>query len=179
MAVAFAEILEDFKIEKKVRLDNTSLPLTALNLSQILSITSDNATSMDTLCEHLDDHLSAFDSANRTCCFAHILNLVAKSLLKQFDVKKKKNDSHDETNDDDDRDPQVSDEEHDLLDLADSVDAEELTMAQENDIGDEDEVEEDDEDGWVDELEALTEKEWENLKVILRPVSKMLIKVSN
>jgi hypothetical protein len=132
---------------------------------------------MDTLCEHLEDHLPAFSSVNRTRCFAHILNLVAKSLLKQFDVKKKK--KHGEADGNDDRDLQVSDEEHELLDLADGVNNEELTMAQENDIDDEDEVEEDDEDGWVDELEALTEEERNNLKAILRPVSKMLIKVSN
>jgi hypothetical protein len=131
---------------------------------------------MDTLCEHLEDRLLAFSSVNRTRCFAHILNLVAKSLLKQFDVKKKK---AGEADGDDDRDLQVSDEEHELLDLADGVDDEELTMAQENDIEDEDEVEEDDADGWVDELEALTEEERENLKAILRPVSKMLIKVSS
>ena len=28
--------------------------------------------------------------ANRTRCFAHIINLIVKSLLKQFDVPKKK-----------------------------------------------------------------------------------------
>jgi hypothetical protein len=134
---------------------------------------------MDTLCEHLEDHLLAFSSVNRTRCFSNILNLVAKSLLKLFDVKKKKR--HDEVDDDIDRDLQVSDEERELLDLADGVDDEELTMAQENDIDDGDEVEEDDEDedGWVNELEVLTEEERENLKEILRPISKMLIKVSS
>jgi hypothetical protein len=31
--------------------------------------------------------------ANRTRCFAHIINLVAKSLLRQFDIPNKKADS--------------------------------------------------------------------------------------
>lgn len=132
---------------------------------------------MDTLCEYLEDHLLAFSSVNRTCCFANILNIVAKLSLKQFDVKKKKR--HDEADNNNDRDLQVSDEEHGLLDLADGVDNEELTVAQENDIDDGDEVEENDEDGWVDELEGLTEEEQKNLKAIFRPISKMLIKVSS
>jgi len=60
---------------------------------------------MDTLCEHLEDQLLAFSSVNQTHCFVHTLNLVAKLLLKQFDVKKKR---YDEANDDKDWDLQVS-----------------------------------------------------------------------
>ena len=40
---------------------------------------------------HLAEKLDAFPGEhNRTCCFAHILNLVAKCVMKQFDTPKKK-----------------------------------------------------------------------------------------
>jgi hypothetical protein len=41
--------------------------------------------------EHLADILTEFPgSANRTRCYAHILNLVAKAIMKQFDAPKGK-----------------------------------------------------------------------------------------
>lgn len=41
--------------------------------------------------EHLENILTEFPgSANRTRCFAHILNLVAKGIMKQFDAPKDK-----------------------------------------------------------------------------------------
>ncbi|KAF8873647.1 hypothetical protein CPB84DRAFT_1657788, partial [Gymnopilus junonius] len=52
---------------------------------QVLSMTADNATNMDTLSEHLAQQVPAYSAVNRTRCFLHILNLVAKSLLRQFD----------------------------------------------------------------------------------------------
>ncbi|EIW58948.1 uncharacterized protein TRAVEDRAFT_102125, partial [Trametes versicolor FP-101664 SS1] len=53
---------------------------------QILSVTCDNASNNDTMVAHLEAMLEVFggDYA-RTRCFLHILNLTAKSLLKQFD----------------------------------------------------------------------------------------------
>ena len=42
--------------------------------------------------DHLLTILDNFPgSANRTCCFTHILNLVAKCIMKQFDAPRKKN----------------------------------------------------------------------------------------
>jgi ribosomal protein S13 len=42
--------------------------------------------------DHLATLLENFPGqANRTCCFTHILNLVAKCIMKQFDEPKKKN----------------------------------------------------------------------------------------
>ncbi|KAF8867747.1 hypothetical protein BD779DRAFT_1416233, partial [Infundibulicybe gibba] len=53
---------------------------------QILSITCDNATPNDTMIDELAKLISAFPgAANRTRCFTHILNLTAKSVLRQFD----------------------------------------------------------------------------------------------
>ncbi|PBK83684.1 hypothetical protein ARMGADRAFT_875608, partial [Armillaria gallica] len=55
---------------------------------QILSITCNNASNNDTMVMTLSDSesLPSFSGQeNCTRCFAHVLNLVTKSLLKQFD----------------------------------------------------------------------------------------------
>ncbi|THU93380.1 hypothetical protein K435DRAFT_598906, partial [Dendrothele bispora CBS 962.96] len=53
---------------------------------KLLSITCDNASNNDTMIESLEDKIRDWAGrANRTRCFAHIINLVAKSLLKLFD----------------------------------------------------------------------------------------------
>ncbi|TFK80652.1 hypothetical protein K466DRAFT_467921, partial [Polyporus arcularius HHB13444] len=53
---------------------------------QILSITSDNASNNDTMTEELAALLPEYQGMfGRTRCFLHILNLVANSILKQFD----------------------------------------------------------------------------------------------
>jgi hypothetical protein len=71
-------------------------------LQKLLFITADNASNNDTLCRHLytqmkrqfDDHLEEFPSKqgimrfkggeSQICCFAHILNLVVKAILKDL-----------------------------------------------------------------------------------------------
>jgi hypothetical protein len=53
---------------------------------QILCVTCDNASNNDKMMEALGDLLLGFITSNHTRCFTHILNLVAKLLLKQFDV---------------------------------------------------------------------------------------------
>ncbi|KAK0467345.1 uncharacterized protein EV420DRAFT_1228573, partial [Desarmillaria tabescens] len=58
---------------------------------QILSITCNNASNNNTMVEALGDSdaLPSFNGqASCTHCFAHIVNLVAKSLLQQFDPPK-------------------------------------------------------------------------------------------
>jgi hypothetical protein len=42
------------------------------------------------MCEEIEDNITDFSQVNRIRCFLHIVNLVAKSLLKQFDVSKKR-----------------------------------------------------------------------------------------
>src|SRR6266481_3143445 len=60
-------------------------------VSQMLSLTCDNASCNDKMVEELAMRVTEFPGqANRTCCFAHIINLVAKSLLKQFDLPENK-----------------------------------------------------------------------------------------
>lgn len=103
---------------------------------------------IEAIAEAIDDFPG---EANRTRCFAHITNLVAKSLLKQFDVTKKKTG---ET---------ASSAEIVLQELADGLDVEEvetrLRETEENGPG-----EKDNEDGLIDELAAMTvseREEWE------------------
>ncbi|TFK61242.1 hypothetical protein BDN72DRAFT_731099, partial [Pluteus cervinus] len=52
----------------------------------ILSVTMDNASPNDTMVVELKKNLfPLFKANNRVRCFLHIVNLVAKSLLHQFD----------------------------------------------------------------------------------------------
>ena len=134
-------------------------------------MTADNATNMDTLSEHLADQVASYSAVNRTRCFLHILNLVAKSLLRQFDVTPAQKETDSIEND-------LSPEEEDLLALAEDIDKEELTMALQDDANDDEEAPEgDNDDGWVDEVEELSDEEREALKVHIRPVSRVLVKV--
>jgi hypothetical protein len=65
--------------------------------------------------EDLIDLLPDFPGdANHTRCFAHIVNLIAKSLLWQFDIPKKKGDEV------------LNQTEQDLLDLAGDINLEEV-----------------------------------------------------
>src|ERR1700733_4848515 len=94
LALVFVDILKEFEIEHK-----------------ILSITCDNASNNDTMVEEMAKTLTAFSEVNHTCCFAYIINLIAKSLLKQFDLKEK--------------DEDLTAEEHGLLELAGNIEEEE------------------------------------------------------
>jgi hypothetical protein len=120
LAIAFAEVLHDFGINHK-----------------ILLVTCDNASNNDTMSAELDHMLTKISPVNRTRCFTHILNLVAKSLLKQFGVKQ-----DDEKNDD------LTDDEQALLDLAGDIEQEERTTVQEKDDADNEAEDDDDPEGW-------------------------------
>ncbi|KAG1768274.1 hypothetical protein EV702DRAFT_926550, partial [Suillus placidus] len=53
---------------------------------KILSITANNTSNNDTMIDELADMVAHFGSKNtHTRCFLHIINLVAKSLICQFD----------------------------------------------------------------------------------------------
>ena len=65
-------------------------------------------------------------ATNQTRCFLHILNLVVKSIIRQFDLPKPKKKSSDDDDSDDDRLDQASEE---LLKLAGNIDLEEEIMA--------------------------------------------------
>ena len=58
-----------------------------LTIAQILSITCDNASNNNTMVTKLEKLLEVFPGeSNCTCCFDHIVNLVAKSVIWQFDM---------------------------------------------------------------------------------------------
>jgi len=140
---------------------------------------ADNATNMDKMSEYLDKKVVAYLSVNRTCCFNHVLSLTGKALLKQFDIMKKNSDSEDG----EDLDQVLSPEKEELLELAEGIEEEELTMApdtgtkndEEDTIADKDlqELEE-----WLDKVSSeMTKEEWLALAANIHPVSQVLIKV--
>jgi len=101
---------------------------------------------------------------NQTRCFLHIINLVAKSVIRQFDVTKGKADNSQKSNDA-------------LYVLAEGMDLEDLETQREKESsnGDAD----DNIDGWVDERNILSTANREALDVSVRPVKVVLIKVNS
>ena len=98
-------------------------------------------------------------TANQTRCFTHILNLVVKSILSQFDLLKAK--------------ANIADE---ILKLADGLELEEEISAKEGEEGEE--GEDDNVEGWVDEKEEMSEKQLEELEAHVESIRLLLIKVS-
>ncbi len=134
---------------------------------QILLITCDNASNNDTMIEELAVLIDNFPSpANQTHCFLHILNLVVKSIIWQFDLPKKKKTPADNKNLDD-----LDDATAELLRLAGDIDLEEELMA-DSDEGDDENV-----DGWIDERETMTKDELRELAASVGPVRLLLTKV--
>ncbi len=86
-------------------------------MDQILSVTCDNASPNEVMIDALSDLIVVFPGAeNRTQCFTHILNLVMKAMLHQFDVLKAK-------------EGEVLDvASQALVDLAGDIEMEEVTM---------------------------------------------------
>jgi len=124
--------------------------------------------------EHLSTLVENFPgAANQTRCFTHILNLVAKSILRQFEVKKKTND--DEPDDRDDATKALAALAQEL-ELEDS--STEMVEDPEEELEDDDEVTEDDEDGLGDERDGMSEEEEAELEESLVPIRLMLTKVS-
>jgi len=142
-------VLEDFSVDHK-----------------ILSVTCDNASNNDTMVTELDDLVVGFLTTHCTQCFAHVLNLIAKSLLKQFDVKPNKSNPG-----------KLSDDDAALFKLAEEIKTEESMTAQEMDDADSGAPKNDEVDGWVDELEALTPEECAKLEESIWPVKQTLVKV--
>ena len=153
LAVAFVKVLEEFGIEDKVSsaLHNQILvDLLHILSSQILSVTCDNASNNETMVDHLLTLVEIFPgAANQTWCFTHILNLVAKSILRSFAKKKVAEGDVD-----------------DGTDVLDDNDEEELYFG-------------DDEDGLGDQRDGMSEEEVDELDNTVVPVQLMLTKVSH
>ena len=109
-------------------------------------------------------------AANQTCCYLHILNLVVKSILKQFDLpksKEKKESGDDSDNEESDKTMYQAAEE--LLKLAGDVDIEGNLMLN-------NEEEDDSNEGWIDERGEMTEDELRELSASIALV-RLLTKV--
>jgi hypothetical protein len=155
LAAAFVKVLEDFMITDKVSIQLYCFCQSALTVAQIISVTCDNASNNDTMVEALKDLLVVFPGeSNRTRCFDHIINLIAKSIIRQFDVSKATGKSPDEAL------PRV---------------LQELTAAEHNEGDDSDD---DNADGWVDERAEMTELEQKDLDDDVQPVQQVLVKAS-
>jgi hypothetical protein len=93
--------------------------------NRIASVTCDNATNNDVMIDALEGLLPGFGGkVDRTRCFAHIINLVAKSFLRLFDTGQKDGDG-----DEDDELP-------DLEELLREMNELERTEAEEDDSDD-------------------------------------------
>ena len=126
---------------------------------QILSITADNASSNDTLTTELADCIAHFGGpTTRTRCFLHVINLVVKSLIKQFDLPKESLDSD--------------------SDMARDLNHNDEATIAENGDGDPDAEDVDNEDGLIDEIDQLTAHEHTALETNIRPIRLTLVKVS-
>ncbi|KAJ6609637.1 hypothetical protein B0H10DRAFT_1813386, partial [Mycena sp. CBHHK59/15] len=133
---------------------------------KLTSITCDNASSNDPMVHSLQARLPAFDAAkDRTRCFAHIISLVAKSLLKMFDPPKKAS-----ADADTDQDGDRGDE-----DPSGGIDLDEL-LAEPNDM-ELTEDEHDDEDDIFDEVVHMLEAERNLFLEQTKEIRSALVKV--
>jgi hypothetical protein len=116
--------------------------------------------------ESLEVLIDDFHAANQTRCFLHVLNLVVKSIIRQFDLPT----SNKTSGDDDDGDDNIDKALEELLKLAGNVDIEGDFMANSED-------DDDDNEGWIDEHEEMTEDELKELSSSVAPVRLLLTKV--
>lgn len=117
--------------------------------------------------DKLAGRLADFAGApNRARCFTHILNLVVKSIMHQFDVPSTKSDVADERT-------------HELYKLAGDIEAEELeTQNEEEDPPEDEGSRPDNDDGWVDERDDMAGEDVDELEESVQPIRFLLTKVS-
>ncbi|RXW23667.1 hypothetical protein EST38_g2184 [Candolleomyces aberdarensis] len=171
LAHAFAEILDEYGIAEK-----------------ILSVTCDNATANDAMIAALAKIISSFSgAASQTRCFAHILNLVVKIILRRFDSRQRSTPARKKSTDDGEQRPTDSPGAPDLADdgAADdgkNQDDEELLTALREELEEfsmnvnEGDEENDDETG-LDEVEASMTDDVAAVTAETAPVRKLLFKL--
>jgi hypothetical protein len=149
---------------------------------QILGVTCDNASNNDKMIEHIATLIDTFPgAANQTRCFTHILNLVAKSVLRQFEAPKLK-----EGDVIDDAAKQLAAifdelEDEDDSEVSNNNDAGGDGDGNNDDVGGDghgsDEHEDDDDDGLVDERDGMSKEELASLEESVKPIRVVLTKV--
>jgi hypothetical protein len=113
--------------------------------------------------DHLSTLIEAFPgAANQTRCFTHILNLTAKSILRQFDAPKKAENGED------------------LGDAMSALEAlaRELEVGEKEDDEEDEDKEENDENGLENDRAGMSEEEVAELEESLGPIWLMLTKVN-
>ena len=144
---------------------------------QILGITCDNASNNDAMIEELAARLEAFPgAANQVRCFLHIVNLVAKGVLRQFEPPKSKKQGQDIFEDGAAELAAMS------VDVEESGEVleEDLEAGVEDDVDDdvEDDDVEDDVEGLEETREGMSPDEVKKLEEEVKPVRLVLAKVS-
>jgi len=130
-------------------------------MNQILGVTMDSALNNDTMVKHLATLLNEFlGASNQVHCFLHILNLVAKSVLVQFD-------------------PPKADTTDVLAEGLEELAALERDLEDVDESDGEDNEEEDDISDLLDEREDMTRVEIEELEASVLPVRLALTKASD
>lgn len=72
-------------------IDAVTYILSNVSILKILGVTCDNASANDAMLDELDSMLAHFEGEGmRVHCILHIGNLIAKTLIKQFDVPQHK-----------------------------------------------------------------------------------------
>jgi hypothetical protein len=109
--------------------------------------------------------------ANQTRCFTHVLNLVVKSIIQQFDLPGKPTDGS-----------VLNKAAEELLNLAGDIEFEEAELemrhTKEGEEDDGEDEEDDNMEGWVDEHALMTEEEVDELDESVAPVRLLLTKVT-
>jgi hypothetical protein len=137
-------------------------------------LTGDNATNNDKMAEELYVLVDGFaGQASRIRCFLHVINLVAKTILKQFETPKKKA----KGNEGDVVGETLDEFENILLELAEGVDLEDSTLL-DDDNNDDDGPPIDNVEGWEDEMAQMSDTEREDLERALKPLKLVLAKVN-
>lgn len=103
---------------------------------------------------------------NRARCFNHVVALVAKSTVCQFDVPKGLADAA------------LDEAERELQELAEGIDIEDKQTQDEWEGPDNESGEGDDVEGWVDEVARLSVADRAELEENIKPVKLVLVKVS-
>jgi hypothetical protein len=91
LAEEFVRILEEFGMANKVSRSFITVVRRLTGwLLKLLGIGADNVTTNDVMVNKLAETVPDFTGeANRVRCFAHVLNLIAKTVIKQFDIPRK------------------------------------------------------------------------------------------
>ncbi|OJA08026.1 hypothetical protein AZE42_10848 [Rhizopogon vesiculosus] len=157
LAAVFADMLREFGISDKM-----------------LSTTCDNASNNNVMIDKLATLVPEFaGDASHTRCFLHTVNLVAKSLICEFDVSKKNAectwDKHAEGVDDE------------LVELSSDIEREDRQVTAQYDhdvqVSEEETQLQDNDEGWVNEVDLLSDEQSIELQKDIQPVKLVLLKV--